>query len=151
MAGKLVKTHSRRWIDTYTFSSGWGTYNVLTGSSLNFTTSITGGIYLLRCDVQLYTTSSGNGGVDCGFRWNGTNIASTTSSQAWARFGNGSPTTGASNISRMWVHEPNVTAGTSITVEVTGAGYSSNAGQVWFNYPGYNNFSDLYVMEFEPI
>lgn len=149
MAGKLLKTHSTRWSDQYSVSGG-SSYTALPGSEISFTTTVTGGIYLLRCDLQIYSTTTGNGGVDAGFQWNGTNIASTAASQTWARFGNGSPVVGASNIARMWVHEPGVSSGTTITAKVTLGTYSSSAGSTQVNYAGYSNFSEFYIMEFAP-
>ena len=75
-AGRHLNVWSKRWGNTdatgtssgyqnnsgdqlYLSSSQSQTYYDCPGSTINFTTTVTGGVYLLRADMQTYATSSG--------------------------------------------------------------------------------------------
>jgi len=126
------------------------------GSEISFTTTITGGIYLLRCDVQSYLTSTGGGnGINYCFRFNGTQVGGTNGSSSaagdtWQRGGHGdSDHVGCFSINRMYVVQPGLTAGTTVTANVM-AGHWGSA-ELYHNYPNYATYSDFYIEEFAPL
>ena len=159
--GKLVKSYSVRWGnadasgiysntgESYTSSSSSPyTYTDIPSSTINFTSSITGGIYLLRCDLACYLNPDNGNGANAAFKFNGNKICGVdgSSGDAWQRLGHGSGGGGSGSLCRMFIHSPALSAGTSISANVMIANWGTS---VTVNYGGYSTFSEFYVMEFE--
>lgn len=127
------------------------TYYDIPSSTINFTTTVTGGIYLLRCDVQTYLTSTGGGnGCNYCFRFNGTQVGGTNggSGDTWQRGGHGdSDHVGCFSINRMYVVAPGLAAGTAVSANVMMGHWGI---QMYHNYPNYATYSDFYIEEFSP-
>lgn len=169
--GKLLNSYGKRWgnvgktafPDTYVntpgdqlyLASGSAyTYYDCPGSEITFTTSISGGIYLLRCDVQTYTTSTGGGnGINYCFKFNGTQVGGTNGSNssagdAWQRGAHGdSDHVGCFSINRMYVVTPGLAANVTVSANVMFAHWGIES---YHNYPNYATYSDFYIQEFAP-
>jgi len=94
--GRLLRTYAKKWgnsgksntADSYSNRSGdqlylsSGTsrnYYDVPASQIDFTTSVSGGVYLLSCDPQVYITNPGGGdGVNACFKFNGTMYGART-------------------------------------------------------------------------
>lgn len=127
------------------------TYYDCPGSEISFTTTVTGGIYLLRCDVQTYLGSSGGGnGCNYCFKFNGTRVGGTngSSGDTWQRGGHGdSDHVGTFSINRMFVVSPGLAAGTTVSANVMAGHWGAD---FYHNYPNYATYSDFYIEEFSP-
>ena len=127
------------------------TYYDCPGSTINFTTTVANGVYLLRADLQTYAGSSGGGnGWNFGFKFNGTKVAGTdgTSGDTWQRAGHGDGDhVGCFSINRMYVVSPGLSAGTSVSANLMMGHWGAD---LYHNYPSYMCYSDFYVEEFAP-
>lgn len=153
MAGKLIGVHTVEFQDGTTTSTGGTGYVDMTGSTINYVTQGDNSSFLLRCDCQVYQTLSSNGGTNIHFHFNGTEYGAATTtatSDAWSRFGNGAPTNGSYNITRIWPLEGlGISKGTTVTAYLRAGRYSSSSGNCWYNYPGYSISSNFTIYEFE--
>ena len=166
--GRHLNVWSKRWGNTdasgtssgyqnnsgdqlYLSSGQYRTYYDCPGSQISFTTTVSGGVYLLRADMQTYSTSSGGGnGWNFGFKFNGTQVAGIngSSGDSWQRAGHGDGDhVGCFPITRMYVVSPGLSAGTSVTANVMMAHWGI---EVYHNYPNYMTYSDFYIEEFAP-
>lgn len=164
-AGKLTQVWGRRWGNigteigsTYTAKSEEQyvttnqVYVALTASKLDFTTTIDNGVYLLMADLNQYLTPDNGNGSGAAFQWNGTRICGTDggSGDTWQRMGHGSTGNGGAwGVIRKLVYSPNLPAGTPVTVYAMVGQWGSVSTRN--NYTGYSNFSDMTIMEFEPV
>jgi len=150
MAGKLINVHTLEWQNTTTTGTGGTGYVDMVGTTFNYTTVGSNSHFLLRCDCQVYQTLSSNGGTNIHFVFNGTEYGGGAS-DAWSRFGNGAPTTGAYNITRIWpITDLTLAKGTVVETKLRAGRYASQNGDCWYNYPGYSISSNYTIYEFEP-
>ena len=166
--GRLLRTYAKKWgnsgksntADSYSNRSGDQLY-LSSGSSrayydvpasqIDFTTSVSGGVYLLSADPQVYITNPGGGnGVNCCFKFNGTQYGGTdgSSGDTWQRGGHGdSDHVGCFSIGRMHVVAPGLAAGVSVSANIMMGHWGI---EMYHNYPSYMNVSDFYIQEFAP-
>ena len=163
--GKLLRTYGRRWGNLTSYNTGVGytarseeqyvtvnqTYEAITSSEINFTTSVDNGVYLLMADLNIYLTPDNGNGSGQAFEWNGTRICGTdgASGDTWQRAGHGSTgNAGAWSVVRKFVYAPGLDAGTAVSAMVMVGQWGSVSARV--NYGNYANFSDFTIWEFEP-
>ena len=166
--GRLLRTYAKKWgnsgksntADSYSnrtgdqlyLSSGSSrTYYDCPGSQIDFTTSVSGGVYLLSADPQVYTTNPGGGnGINACFKFNGTQYGGTngSSGDTWQRGGHGDgDLLGCFSIGRMYIVSPGLAAGVNISANVMMGHWGC---EMYQNYPSYMNVSDFYIQEFAP-
>jgi hypothetical protein len=148
--GMVIQTVSKTWNDS-TQTTTADTYIVTTNGSLNITTRSPNSRLFVMLTAQGYSTNGG--GVNFGLS---RTIGATTTrligtnggaGDTWMGDGNGLSTSNSFSISREILDTPAVAAGTVITYTALLGKWSSNAGTVFFNYPGYTGGSTLTIIE----
>lgn len=158
MAGALIKTQTLEFGNVTSVTGNAGnSYTDMNGSTINYTCAGDNSSFLLKCDCQVYNTATGGTNVHFvfnGIEYGGTTAAapgSATTADAWCRFGNGAPTSGSYNITRLYPLEGlNLSKGTVVTAYLRAGKYSSSSGTLYYNYPGYSTVSTFTIFEFEP-
>jgi hypothetical protein len=92
--------------------------------------------------------AAANGGLNNAYIWNGTLIGGIANQEAWMQV-NHSATGGSFNLKKIMTYKPNLSAGTSVTLQTCFATWGGTATQQRINYVGFNPISCTTVMEVE--
>ena len=130
-----------------TSSSGNQNYVDHPSSEITFTTKAAGTSFLLYADQCGYQAGTSSG-VNIAFNFNGTMYAgqNTGNGDTWMGAVHSGISSGSFNLKKMWLVQPNLASGASVTAYVK-CGHWSGSGNHYFNYPSYNPSSTFVIKE----
>jgi len=147
--GPLLKTHSKRWNDSFSGTPGAQIYHDVPGASLTFNISTSNPTLLLTSNIRIYGDSGTNSnGWNTAFKVNNILVGGTegSSGDTWTRFGHSH--FGSFILYRQMPYVFTGNAGNTVTVKCVW-GYWAQGGIRYINYAGYNIYSEMTVYEFQ--
>lgn len=128
------------------------TYQNHPGSALTFSTKETGSSFLLMMDIPGYQAGTSSG-VNAAFTFNGTLYGGTNGGggDTWMAAVHSGISSGAFNMKKTWVVEPNLAANSTVNAYVACGHWSGTSSNHYFNYPGYSPTATFTVIEYKNI
>ena len=145
----ILGMHHQYWTSTFQ-STAAQTYEKIPGSEFTFQTKEAGSSFLLMSDIPGYQASTSSG-VNMAYQFNGTKYAGDSggSGDTWMGSAHSGVAAAGFNMKKIWVVQPNLSAGVTVTAACMVGHWSVTSSQHYFLYPGYSPNATFVIFEFK--